>query len=53
MSEHECYHLEKSRAYFTEDHVNVLHVSSGLDPGFLLVNRKLMLVQVANSKSCP
>lgn len=38
--------LEQSRAYFTEDRVNVSLVASGLDPAFLLVNRKLILVQV-------
>lgn len=42
--------LEQSRAYFTEDHVNVSLVASDLDPGFLPVNTKLILVQVNKSK---
>lgn len=36
-----------------ENDVNMSGVSSGHDPGFLLVNRKLVVAQINKSKSCP
>lgn len=52
VSQLKCCHLQKSKADFAGDPVvNVSLLSSGLDPGFLLVNRKLMLAQVNRSES--